>query len=430
MLPIRFHGEKKTQSERRSTLRSSRLPKQHTSLSDVRTRSEKLPRTSKATSPRPLSFLERLPTEIIELVFFGCLNVNIPRASPILASALSSFYVKSRLFFEAFSSDYRVLQYERKLLSIFFSFSDIADLQTSIVGLKWMTLDFLHQCLPLFLEKVWLSHSTVHGLKAIEDPPPSHLSNQTAANFIDNMQQANDLDEPANFYPIRSAQRWYGNKNLSIGIGLPDGWVSVHSTRSQPIWLQRRFLLCKNEMYDLVRCLIPEKLLHRPWSPERCDLLEALTLNGATIGTCEEEKSALQQALEGHSVRALRILTNSYHGGLVTKHSRSKSEAPSPTSFVRASPMMFVRVGLGVSTTKKDLRAAALIHDSSLEILKIIYEAIESTYGEFDPPSRLDKADKPLFAWAKKMHRQGDPRGTWLKSKFMTAAVLESRFEG
>lgn len=171
--------------------------------------------------------------------------------SPVLASALSSFHVKSQLFFEDFSSDCRVLQYESKLLRILGSSSEIANLKTSILWLKWMNLDFLHQCMPLFL-KFWLSYSKVHELKRTEDPPPTHLTNQAAGTFVQYLPQASGINRYSSFYQIRSAQWWYGNKNLLKGTGLPDGWVSVHSARSRPIWLQRRAL------FDLDSCLIPE----------------------------------------------------------------------------------------------------------------------------------------------------------------------------
>lgn len=171
--------------------------------------------------------------------------------SPVLASALSSFHVKSQLFFEDFSSDCRVLQYESKLLRILGSSSEIANLKTSILWLKWMNLDFLHQCMPLFL-KFWLSYSKVHELKRTKTRPQLTWRTKRLALSYKYLPQASGIDRYSSFYQIRSAQWWYGNKNLLKGTGLPDGWVSVHSARSRPIWLQRRAL------FDLDSCLIPE----------------------------------------------------------------------------------------------------------------------------------------------------------------------------
>ena len=52
---------------------------------------------------------------------------------------------------------------------------------------------------------------------------------------------------------------------------------------------------------------------------------------------------------------------------------------------------------------------------------------MESKFRYLDAPSHLDDADMPLYAWAKKMRRQGDPRGKWLKSKFVWTISIQEQ---
>lgn len=105
------------------------------------------------TTTGALSHLERLPAEILQMVFLECLNLNLPRASPRLASTLSSFYIKSQLFFIAFSSENFMLRHGDQLMRILKSSAAIAKFQSEILQFRWMTLDFLHQCIPLYLKK-------------------------------------------------------------------------------------------------------------------------------------------------------------------------------------------------------------------------------------------------------------------------------------
>jgi hypothetical protein len=64
-------------------------------------------RTKKRTlenikAKRKMSLLERLPTEILETVFLYCLNLELPRASPVIAGKLSSEIVYLHTILSAF----------------------------------------------------------------------------------------------------------------------------------------------------------------------------------------------------------------------------------------------------------------------------------------------------------------------------------------
>lgn len=56
-------------------------------------------------APRPLSMLEVLPVEVIEQIFLYSLNLNLPRASPVIAAAVSREKIYNLLIILAFWDD-------------------------------------------------------------------------------------------------------------------------------------------------------------------------------------------------------------------------------------------------------------------------------------------------------------------------------------
>lgn len=60
-------------------------------------------KSMKNMKPRlKMSQLERLPTELLEDVFFYCLNISLPRSSPVIAGKLSSSSVYTKIVDVAF----------------------------------------------------------------------------------------------------------------------------------------------------------------------------------------------------------------------------------------------------------------------------------------------------------------------------------------
>jgi hypothetical protein len=49
-----------------------------------------------------MSPLERLPTELIERIFFFCMNLDLPRSSPVIGGKLSSEVIYLRSVISAF----------------------------------------------------------------------------------------------------------------------------------------------------------------------------------------------------------------------------------------------------------------------------------------------------------------------------------------
>lgn len=55
-----------------------------------------------------MSQLEKLPVELLEDVFFYCLNVSLPKASPVIAGKLSSSSVYTKIIDIAFQPTWEV----------------------------------------------------------------------------------------------------------------------------------------------------------------------------------------------------------------------------------------------------------------------------------------------------------------------------------
>lgn len=419
MTPIRVRGKKGSQTNpaepnqhgRQSTLRSSRrrLVRRDT-IVDINGTTRTSKRAGKSCSAPVLSHLERLPIEVLQMIFLECLNISLPQASPKLGSNLSSFYIKSQLFFKAFSSENFTLRRGDQLMRSSKSSAAIAKLQSSILQFRWMTLDFLHQCIPLYLEKEFHRIIRLSHLKHSYETLTSSLSKETTPKLTTDQHDVKSRMrmEIGSYNGVH--QQWrFGTSDLFVSIISPHGWVNLHLPLESE-WLQGRMLQCEKD------CLIPEKLLRGPWTPSQCEFLESLIHAGATIdwiGSTAGEVADLgfQDALKEQSMRAIRILTQPFDCSRDRQyHAESRSRL-----FRRYGPSMLspTSPGLGFRPTSRHLKLAAVNYDCSLEIIKLVKFA-----GRFDLVANTNRADWALFAWAEQKKSEGDARGLWLSNQF------------
>ncbi len=82
-----------------------------------------------------LSALEALPAELLQTIFIMSMNLNLPHASPRLASILSSDHVYMQLCLVAFGGDETVL-----------GLPEVSATRSAILGQPWLTFDLLQRC--------------------------------------------------------------------------------------------------------------------------------------------------------------------------------------------------------------------------------------------------------------------------------------------
>ncbi|KIW22380.1 uncharacterized protein PV07_12270 [Cladophialophora immunda] len=118
--------------------------------------------TAEVEPARIISALEALPVEIIEQIFFHCLELNLPRASVHLARALSRPSVYSALvLFAYFEADSSARVETRHFLPATYrpiGFDDQLRLQRDILRSRWCTWEFLHSCMPALARLAMVRH--------------------------------------------------------------------------------------------------------------------------------------------------------------------------------------------------------------------------------------------------------------------------------
>ncbi|KAI9841906.1 MAG: hypothetical protein M1837_000292 [Sclerophora amabilis] len=119
------------------------------------------PSVGRRRARKPLSSLERLPVEIIEQILLETMNINLPLASPYLASKLSSRQLYLYFCSKAFSPPA-----EEEDTPGRFCTATAALLQSSILSRRWMNLDlwkrFSEKQVFLFAEGVQLPSRLLH----------------------------------------------------------------------------------------------------------------------------------------------------------------------------------------------------------------------------------------------------------------------------
>lgn len=309
---IKVRGKKQSQTSHAEGLLSNSSSKRNRVFSSA----------PEAKRVRRVSLLEDLPTELLEVIFFYCLNVSLPQASLVIGRKLASRHVKSQLIFRVLSSPSST-EYPCALSAILPTLREQAEAQSAILRLKWMTLPFLRDIIPDYIVRtiarelgVWKVMWRGTGPEVSMACEP--LIRQYLEENADRMNEVMVEGLPAYWETKWLANRGTESRTIYMGIGLRDGLVTLgesyqiprHRIPSQESRVQfsRWRVLCGVE-----GCKIPEKLLHGPWSDEKCEFLEIAIRGDASVdwvGTTSGEvaKEGLSQALEERNARAVGAL--------------------------------------------------------------------------------------------------------------------------
>ena len=343
MTPIKVRGRKSTNARDSlaSLLNSSSESKRPASPALLLPTSAKKARqatkilSSIADNSIHTSPLEDLPTELLENIFFHCLNVCLPQASLTIGRKLASYHVKSQLTYKVLSS-ISSTDYPCALTAIFPTLREQGETQSAILRLKWMTLSFLKSLIPEYLVKTLVSELGARKIRwmgsgAVVSTDCQSLIRQYLEDNTYRLNETAWRGLPAYWelkWPLAydisnsgsTSRRSKGDtdfETIHVGIGLLDGLITLgvpckYTSDGYPE--ENKISFSRWRILDGVEgCKIPEKLLHGPWTEEKCEFLEIAIRGNASvdwIGTTSGEiaKEGFRQALEERNARAVRAL--------------------------------------------------------------------------------------------------------------------------
>lgn len=267
-----------------------------------------------------LSPLENLPTELIQKIFFECLEINLPRSSLPIAAALSNEAIYAWLVRLAFSSDNegsRMEFFTHAFLPFdYYSLSSIerADLQTAILECRWCTLPLMRKC-----QKQYMEHAIQQKCSDLEfsEKDRARLEGlETLCNEVEHADHApngrrgkGDLIIAAS-KPNPSAG--VGSK-IDVKLALWFHFGAIQIREHSPVYYETdvfRLPCC-----SLTEpCRIPDKLLSPPWTPEKLEFLSLLSTEAYVDedSSHNRSKKVLRQVIKDREFEAFEKLLGMY----------------------------------------------------------------------------------------------------------------------
>ncbi|KAL1987115.1 hypothetical protein VTN96DRAFT_4721 [Rasamsonia emersonii] len=229
-------------------------------------------------SIRPLSTLESLPVEVLQKIFFECLEINLPRASLHIARALSNPTIYTWLIRLAFSSpnessrhDFFTPDFLPPPLDFFaLSSAERTNLQTAILQCRWSTLPLLRKC-----QREYVEHTIRRKCRDLIFSPEDY---QILSNLGDCFSRQSEYDQGRNGRRgkgdlILSAKAPGSDTDLKVAIWFNFGAVQIREP--SPIFYETDvFRLPCCSMDNPAR--MPDKLLRPPWTPTKLEYLSLL----------------------------------------------------------------------------------------------------------------------------------------------------------
>ncbi|KAJ5166325.1 uncharacterized protein N7482_005106 [Penicillium canariense] len=235
---------------------------------------------------RCFSRLESLPVEILQLIFLHSLEINLPRASPHLARALSNPALYTWLIRLAFSStnpgsregfftpdflppplDFWALGWEQR-----------QQLQSKTLACRWCTLSLMRRC-----QREYVHH-------AIRRKCTDFIFSDEDRTVLDSLDRRFDDLEGCD----KAVDGRRGKGDLVIPAQLPDGERPSSSRgvdRKVAIWFhfgavqirEPHEVYYENDLFRLPSSVvigpgrIPDKVLQEPWSDSQFEFLQLLS---------------------------------------------------------------------------------------------------------------------------------------------------------
>ena len=376
--------------------------------------------------------LEQLPTELLEIIFFHNLNLSLPQASPIIGRKLASEHVKTQLVLRVCSAG-TLKTYPSEHVALFPTMTDHAEAQSAILRMRWMTLSFIRQLIPDYITKTLVRELGERGLQWLgKGPLVTKETEPTIRQYLEK-----------NFVRLKTRNQdvfcfvcWRVEnppRFIRISYSLNDGIVTIEERRIHGLEEPAQYVRLSSADHHQWRifcgisgCRVPEKLLHAPWTPGKCDFLEMVIRGNATVDwvsttSGEIAEKGLTQALREGNARATRLLvartgSGDPRGLWRFPYSSDSYDVqwifPVPWPRVDQYPQGhdFEARGAGVIPKTKHLRTAVFETGCQRDVVEILLEAEDTN---------IDLDDRAILDWAIEKKVQGDERGPWLLSKLL-----------
>ncbi|TGO47137.1 hypothetical protein BOTNAR_0541g00050 [Botryotinia narcissicola] len=224
-------------------------------------------------SRRKMSELEKLPTEILEQIFFGCWNLSLPACSPVIGGKLSSVAVYNKIIIAAFGPLWDKWYGQLLDPSLDLDHSGNSSLQSTILKFRWAKLPILLQGQDLWVQKY-----------ALERPFPLALG-MVAFRHGDNSEGIDPKNASSAGLLDNDFAKYY-NTFQRMDVSYTTG-ASETMDLTLPGLVEKRehiFDLGIRNNANVARSTeIPHTLLMGPWDEEAVKFLFWLVMGGARI---------------------------------------------------------------------------------------------------------------------------------------------------
>ena len=383
--------------------------------------------------------LERLPTELLEIIFLKCLNISLPRASLSIGKRLASDYVKTELFRIAFSgtSDMRDTGYlsclplhleeADHLFECFGTERRTGEFQSNLLALRWMDPWTLrHVTKQLCIRKI-VKVFQLHQLESLvcgQNNNSLERSKSLTEVITELYESVKSDDERWSSISSREWKLSNATKQLEVNLvlrthqGFPH-ITSVIVSRGSKMPLVSESVIDYSENFRCLEgCRTPQKILHGPWDVPKCTMLAQLCKARCyidTTGDTTDEEVAddgLRSAIVQPSIQAIVTLVGSLR--------RFRAGCTLPECNVcdwggdRCVGTVFMfHDEIKINSGHLKL---ALAEDSSIQVLECLLDAMNI---------EVDWSDNAILAWIVEKRELGDERGQFLLER--SVDLLQAR---
>ncbi|KAL8780139.1 MAG: hypothetical protein Q9213_006594 [Squamulea squamosa] len=367
---------------------------------------EELDMTPSLSSPPPeaiRSKLESLPTEILESIFLYSKNLELPRASLALGTALSSTGFK-HIVLRAYLVDPYLEDDETR---------ETGSLQSALLRCRWvdeaMFIHTLHHA-PLSKLAAFFQNPSPSSMHKVTDVAPhnallgpgcpiSDTSTPTIASFVNSLTHQSERCE------IRKWE-WVSHSDEKFSLQMLDHPGRIWLGRYEPPGYMSGKLICNFQLAN--GCEIPTKVLHGPWSETRLNFLQKLInawagFDWETSNNGEVAETSFREAIVQGNTSVLKVMLTPP----VDLPYDSKKR-------IRNGPYHS-----SIPVTQEHLRLAILDGGCNTDVVNLLLRRGHNT------DLRLDDSD--LLDWAIAKNEEDDERGHWLLCRIRLWEVKHTR---